>query len=223
MSGPAKHPLHEGQKLTDDRQSHDYVFDRELDDLLPQLRWREWMGRIEAVLFASSSPVPRDTLQKVIGVSVSLDLLIEDIRAELKPRLYDLVQVANGWMFRTMAHFSDAIKASANLGDQKLGFNETEMAVLCAVAYHQPITRDGLKEIFGKEINRDTLSRLRYVKMITNGPKAPRPGAPHTFVTTEEFLATFDLQSLRDLSDLEGFNDISSGSPENRNAEKTIV
>ncbi|KKL58250.1 hypothetical protein LCGC14_2227230, partial [marine sediment metagenome] len=28
-------------------------------------------------------------------------------------------------------------------------------------------------------------------------------GAPHTFVTTETFLTAFDLQSLRDLPDLE--------------------
>ena len=33
------------------------VFDRELVDLPRELRWRTWMGRIEAVLFASASPV----------------------------------------------------------------------------------------------------------------------------------------------------------------------
>ena len=36
-----------------------------------------------------------------------------------------------------------------------------------------------------------------------SGPRSPRPGAPHTFVTTETFLVTFDLQSLRDLPELE--------------------
>ena len=36
------------------------VFDRELEDLPQELRWREWMGRIEAVLFASASPVGRE-------------------------------------------------------------------------------------------------------------------------------------------------------------------
>ena len=179
------------------------LFDRELDDLPPDLRWRQWMGRIEAVLFASASPVSRDDLVKVVGASASLDLLIDDIREELKPRPYDLVQVATGWMFRTKVQFSDAIKAVADLGERSLGFNETEMAVLCAVAYHQPITRDGLKDIFGKDVSRDTLARLRYMDLITNGPKSPRPGAPHTFVTTPEFLATFDLQSLRDLPELD--------------------
>jgi hypothetical protein len=31
--------------------------DRELAELPAELRWREWMRRIEAVLFASASPV----------------------------------------------------------------------------------------------------------------------------------------------------------------------
>jgi len=39
--------------------------DRELDDLPPDLRWREWMRRIEAVLFASASPVAREDLGRV--------------------------------------------------------------------------------------------------------------------------------------------------------------
>jgi len=33
--------------------------DRELEDLPSELRWREWIRRVEAVLFASASPVPR--------------------------------------------------------------------------------------------------------------------------------------------------------------------
>jgi len=43
------------------------VFDRELDDLPRELRWREWMGRIEAVLFASASPVGREDLARLVG------------------------------------------------------------------------------------------------------------------------------------------------------------
>ena len=37
------------------------VFDRDLDDLPQELRWREWMGRIEAVLFASASQLAART------------------------------------------------------------------------------------------------------------------------------------------------------------------
>ncbi len=179
------------------------VFDRDLDDLPQELRWREWMGRIEAVLFSSASPVGREDLARVVGQGASVEMLIEDIQAELTGRPYELVQVAGGWMFRTRAQFADAIKAVADLGEQSLAFTEMEMGVLCAIAYHQPIDRAGLNVIFGKGVSRDLLARLRYKDLITSGPRSPRPGAPHTFVTTETFLVTFDLESLRDLPELE--------------------
>ncbi|MGY9039667.1 MAG: SMC-Scp complex subunit ScpB [Rhodobacterales bacterium] len=179
------------------------VFDRELEDLPQELRWRAWMGRIEAVLFASATPVGRDDLARVAGQGASVEMLIEDIQAELSGRPYELMEAVGGWMFRTKTQFADAIKAAADLGDQTLTFTEMEMGVLCAIAYHQPIDRAGLKDIFGKEISRDLLARLRFKDLIASGPRSPRPGAPHTFVTTETFMTTFDLQTLRDLPELD--------------------
>ncbi|MBM3654934.1 MAG: SMC-Scp complex subunit ScpB, partial [Alphaproteobacteria bacterium] len=32
------------------------LFDADLFDLPQAMRWREWMGRVEAVIFASPSP-----------------------------------------------------------------------------------------------------------------------------------------------------------------------
>jgi segregation and condensation protein B len=183
------------------------VFDLELEDLPQDLRWREWMGRIEAVLFASATPVGREDLARVVGQGASVEMLLEDIQAELIGRPYELTEVAGGWMFRTKTQFADAIKAAADLGDQTLAFTEMEMGVLCAIAYHQPIDRAGLKDIFGKDVSRDLLARLRFKDLIASGPRAPRTGAPHTFVTTEQFLTTFDLPSLRDLPDLERANE----------------
>lgn len=181
------------------------LLDLELDDLPAELRWREWMNRVEAVIFASATVVPRDMLQKIVGKAANIDLLIEDIQADLKAKPYEIVSVANGWMFRTRAQYATAIRTAADVGDRVHDFTEEEMAVLCAVAYHQPIDRAGLADIFGKEVNRDLLGRLRYRNLIGNGPKSPRPGAPHTFVTTNEFLAMFDLQSLRDLPETDDF------------------
>ena len=181
----------------------DGVFDRELEDLPQELRWREWMGRIEAVLFASATPVGRDDLARVVGQGASVDLLIEDLIADLEGRSFELAKVAGGWMLRTRPAYAAAIRTAADTGDQDLDLREYDVAVLAAIAYHQPITRDGLKDIFGKEVSRDLLARLRYKDLIASGPRSPRPGAPHTFVTTETFLVTFDLQSLRDLPELE--------------------
>ena len=99
------------------------VFDRELVDLPQELRWREWMGRIEAVLFASATPVGRDDLARVVGQRASVEMLIDDIQAELVGRPYEVAETTGGWMFRTKTQFADAIKAAADLGDQNSGLH----------------------------------------------------------------------------------------------------
>lgn len=185
--------------------------DRELEDLPPELRWREWMRRIEAVLFASASPVPREDLTRVVGQGVSVDLLIEDLQADLAERPYEIACVANAWMLRTRAIYAAVIRAAADVGGQDLDLREFDVAVLAAVAYNQPITRDGLKDIFGKDISRDLIGRLHTQDLIATGPRSPRRGAPYTFVTTEKFLLAFDLQSLRDLPDREQLDDAGVG------------
>ena len=189
----------------------DQELDRELEDLPADLRWREWMRRIEAVLFASSSPVPRKYLARVVGQGVSVDLLIEDLMADLEGRAFEVAKVAGGLMLRTRPTYAAAIRTAADLGDQDLDLREYDVAVLAAVAYHQPITRDGLKDIFGKEISRDLIGRLHARGLIGTGPRSPRRGAPYTYVTTEKFLVAFDLESLQDLPDREQLEDAGLG------------
>lgn len=181
--------------------------DRELADLPPDMRWREWMRRIEAVLFASATPVPREDLTRVVGQGVSVDLLVEDLTADLEGRAFEISQVAGGWMFRTRPVYAPAIRAAADVGDQLLDLSEFDVEVLASIAYHQPITRDGLKDIFGKEISRDLIGRLHARDLIGTGPRSPRRGAPYTYVTTEQFLVAFSLTSLRDLPDREQLAD----------------
>lgn len=183
------------------------ALDVELEDLPTELRWREWMGRIEAVIFASASPVSRENLARVVGQGVSVDLLIEDVKADLVGRPYELTAVADGWTMRTRPQFAEAIRAAADVDDQLTDLNEFEVAVLATIAYHQPLTRDGLKDIFGKDISRDLIGRLRMQELIATGPRSPRAGAPYTYVTTQKFLVLFGMESLRDLPDREQLAD----------------
>ncbi|MBN8934527.1 MAG: SMC-Scp complex subunit ScpB, partial [Rhizobium pusense] len=90
----------------------DVLFDRELADLPPALRWREWMMRVEAVMFASGEPVARETLARVVGPDCSIDLLIDDLQAELHNRPYEIVAVAGGWQHRSRPAYASAIRAS---------------------------------------------------------------------------------------------------------------
>ncbi|MBZ9757015.1 SMC-Scp complex subunit ScpB [Mesorhizobium sp. ESP6-5] len=185
------------------------LLDTELDHLPPELRWREWMGRVEAVIFAASEPVTRSVLARVVGRNCNIELIIDDIRAELAGRPYELVSVAGGWQHRTKKGFGDIIHAAfgttAGQGTKEL--SQAEALVLMCIAYFQPITRGELSSFFGKEVSRDLIGVLRAQDLIASGPRSPQPGAPYTYVTTKNFLSQFGVDTLRQLPDFEALED----------------
>ena len=183
-------------------------FDAELAHLPAELRWREWMGRVEAVIFAAPEPVPREVLARVVGRDCNLDLLIDDIRAELRGRPYELVAVAGGWQHRTRKGFAEAIQVATGLGTTEAKrLSQSEALVLLCIGYFQPITRGELGQFFGKEVSRDLIGLLRGHGFIAAGPRSPQPGAPYTYVTTKEFLSHYGFDTLRDLPDMEALED----------------
>lgn len=197
------------KKLTDARLSTEGgLFDRTLEDLPPELRWREFIRRIEVVLFASSAPVSRETLARVVGPDCSIDLLVDDLMEELRERPYTVATVAGGWQMRTRPVFAPTIRAAqvpVRFTGPKL--SEFEMMVLVTIAYQQPVTRKTLSTLFGREISRDLIATLREAGLIASGPRSPSPGAPVTLVTTAQFLSLFGLNSLQDLPEQEAMEE----------------
>lgn len=108
-----------------------------------ELRWREWMGRVEAVVFAASEPVPREVLARVVGKNCNLELIIDDIRAELAGRPYELVSVAGGWQHRTRKVFGDAIHAAfgtaAGEGAKELPQAEALVSIALPTSTRSPV------------------------------------------------------------------------------------
>lgn len=180
-------------------------FDRELADLPESLRWREWLRRVEAVLFASAEPVPRCKLATLVGEQVALDILMSDLASELADRAYELRRIGDGWMMTTRPAYASAIRAVSKLprsGSPE--FREIDLAVLAGIAREQPVTRRTLAKSFGREINPEIFARLRAHGLIADGPRSPQPGAPRSFVTTETFLVAFGLSDLDALNEIDG-------------------
>lgn len=106
----------------------------------------------EAVLFASVSPVSRENLTRVVGQEASIDLLIDDLDADLEGRTFEVFKAAGGWMLHTRSAYAPAISMAKDIGDQQLYLNEFGIAVLAAIAYPQPVIGAGFKDIYGREI-----------------------------------------------------------------------
>ena len=188
------------------RREREESLDVELAELPPAARWREWMLRVEAAIFASARPVPREALVRLVGQDCRFDDLIADLAQELRGRPYDLTLIAGGYALRTKARFTPAIRAAnpGGLPDEGLAdLTRTETFALTAIAYLQPVTRGENSRLAGREISRDVIASLRRHGLIDGAIRAPQPGAPFAYVTTRKFLEAFGFASLRDLPDLE--------------------
>jgi segregation and condensation protein B len=187
------------------RREGDEPLDAELLDLPPAARWREWMLRVEAAIFASAKPVAREALVRLVGEACRFDDLIADLIHELRGRPYDLTLVAGGYALRTKTRFAPAIRAAhpGLGGDDGTEFTRAETFALTAIAYLQPVTRGEISKLAGRAISRDIIASLKRHGLIDGAIRAPHPGAPFAYVTTKTFLETFGFASLRDLPDLE--------------------
>jgi segregation and condensation protein B len=187
------------------RRESEEVLDLDLLDLPPAARWREWMLRVEAAMFASAKPVPREALVRIVGQDCRFDDLIADLIHELRGRPYDLVQVAGGYALRTKTRFAPAIRVvhPGRGGDAAGELTKTETFALTAIAYLQPVTRGEISKLAGREISRDIIAALKRHGLIDGAIRAPQPGAPFAYVTTGKFLEAFGFATLRDLPDLE--------------------
>jgi segregation and condensation protein B len=182
-------------------------FDCELADLPPELRWREWKARVEAVLFAAAKPVTRETLARVVGQKCALGLLLDDLREDLRGRPIELVRAGESYTLHTRPAFGSALRVAFDIPADAKELTKLEAGVLMAIAMFQPVTRGELSETFGREISRDLIASLREDGLIAAGPRSPKLGAPYAYVTTEKFLREFGFESLRDLPDLETLED----------------
>ena len=182
-------------------------FDRELADLPSELRWREWKARVEAVLFAAAKPVTRDILARVVGRDCALELLLDDLKEDLRGRPIALVRARESFTLHTRPALGPAIRVAFDIPADAKQLTKLEAGVLMAVAMFQPVTRVEISEMFGREISRDLIAGLREEGLIAAGPRSPKLGAPYAYVTTEKFLFEFGFELLRDLPDIEALKD----------------
>ena len=135
-------------------------FDRELADLPPSLRWREWKARVEAVLFAAAKPVTREVLARVVGRDCALELLIDDLKEDLLGRPIQLVRAGESFSLHTRPAFGPAIRVAFDIPADAKALTKLEAGVLMAIAMFQPVTRGDISEMFGREISRDLIASL---------------------------------------------------------------
>jgi segregation and condensation protein B len=160
---------------------------------------REDFRIVEALLFASSTPLDEDYLAKHLRHGSDIKIVLDDIKAVYASRGVNLVRVAGKWVFRTAEDLGYLLERHA-VEEKRL--SRAALETLSIIAYHQPVTRAEIEEIRGVTTSAGTLDILMEAGWIRPRGRRRAPGKPLTYGTTDSFLAHFGLDGVKDLPGL---------------------
>jgi segregation and condensation protein B len=157
---------------------------------------------IEALLFASASPVTETEIADRLPAGSNVAALLAELEEHYRARGVMLARIAGGYTFRTAPDLAQRLKLETTVQRR---LSRAAVETLAIVAYHQPVTRAEIEEIRGVQISKGTIDTLMEAGWIVPKGRRETVGRPITWGTTEAFLHHF---SLGDNSDLPGMEEL---------------
>ena len=158
---------------------------------------------LESLFFISESPIRLETLIEIIPESSKEAILegIDRIKKEFAgdSKGMELVEVANGYQFRTKSKWAEWVHRLKKAKTVKL--SRSALETLAIVAYRQPVIRPEIEEIRGVDSGW-VLRTLLEKGLIKIMGRKEIVGRPIVYGTTKDFLELFGLNSLSDLPTL---------------------
>ncbi len=161
---------------------------------------------LESLLLVSSDAVPATEFAKALGVAPGEAATAHaDLAAEYSDANpgFHLSEVAGGWRLFTHPAHHDLVEQYVLSWDTRR-LSQAALETLAVIAYHQPVTREGVKAIRG--VNSDgVISSLRDKGLVREVGHEGERSRAILYGTTQRFLENFGLKGLRDLPPLEDF------------------
>lgn len=173
---------------------------------------------LEAILFASGSPVLEEDLKDKMINKKEFKKEIESLREFYQNRGINLIKTGNKWSFRTAESIKDDLTIFKT---QKRKLSRAAIETLSIIAYQQPITRSEIENIRGVQMGRGSIDHLMEIGWIKPSGRKNIPGKPALWVTTELFMEHFGIENISDLPSKEELK--ASGFLEKRSAIATIT
>ena len=172
------------------------------------------LATLEAILFAAGDPVETGQLETILG----LDTAAVEKLAQKLMQTYDeresaltLRQVAGGYQLVTRPEYFFAVEQLNRVKERKLSAPMLE--TLAIIAFRQPITKQEIEKIRNVQTADHVLSRLTEMELIVEVGRKKAVGHPILYGTTEVFLQSFGLNSLKDLPTLPSLAEAALGLP----------
>jgi len=169
---------------------------------------------IEALIFAAEAPLPLEKIREILDVpKKEVQGILEQLRADYanQERGFTLVEVAEGWQFRTRPEYAPWIRKMKKA--KTFALSQPALETLAVIAYKQPIMRSEIEKIRGVDSG-GVLRTLLEKKLIKILGRKDIPGRPLVYGTSRHFLETFGLKDLTSLPTIKEMESLGAGERE---------
>ena len=163
-------------------------------------------GTLEALLFVTDEPLPAPRVAKLLEIpEAEVTEALEALAAEYArdERGFQLREVAGGWRMYSHPAFHPMIEKMVLSWDTRR-LSQAALEALAVIAYHQPVTRQGVNAVRG--VNSEAvISSLVEKGLVREAGRDRAQGNAVIYGTTRTFLEKFGLKDLDELPPLEEF------------------
>jgi segregation and condensation protein B len=162
--------------------------------------------KLEAMLTVALEPISAEELADVVDAEADVvRRTLAELRAEFleQRRGFQIAELASGWVMQSSPDVAAWVTKFANR-DVSHRLSSAALESLAIIAYRQPVSRAQISALRG--VNVDGVVRLLEQRgYIEELGRAPGPGQPILYGTTELFLDRMGLATLNDLPPIEEF------------------
>ena len=182
-----------------------YFDEKDQEDMLWQARTGlnvdTLCGAIETIIFMSDRPISIQKIKAQIDNELPLRVIHESLTRlqagyEEKHHGVRLVEVAEGYQFRTKATYSKFVQNLFKVNS--LVLTPTALEVLAIIAYKQPVSKTDVEKIRGVDSSH-IIRALMDKRLVQITGRSEELGRPSLFGTTSEFLEVFNLADINAL------------------------
>ncbi len=182
------------------------------DDVSNELLWQAktglnhdtLCGAIETIIFMNDRPISILKIKALIDPDMPLKVIHESLlrlqnEYEEKHHGIRLLEVAEGYQFRTKATFSKYVQDIFKVNS--LVLSPTTLEVLAIIAYKQPVSKTEIDKIRGVDTGH-IVRALMDKRLLKVCGRSEELGRPVLYGTTPEFLEVFNLPNIEALPPL---------------------
>ena len=161
---------------------------------------------VEAAILVADDPISVNRLISLFPEGAKpekQDILnaIEELSSDCEQRGIELKKVGAGFRYQSKERYAEFLRKLYELKPPR--YSRAVLETLSIIAYRQPVTRGDIEDVRGVSVSTEIMRTLLNRQWVKEVGFKEVPGRPALYATTKEFLAYFNLKTIREMPELQ--------------------